>query len=168
MRKITQKNLNEILELHKLWLLDNTKGKKANLSFTDLSNTDLSNTDLSNSDLKFTNLIYANLKRANLSNSNLNNAYLNNANLGFTDLSNTDLRNTILINTDLSFAKNILLFQKPNGRICYAVKHTNCIMIQAGCFWGTIDEFEQDGIKKYGDDIKQNYQPQVQYLKSIF
>jgi hypothetical protein len=187
MQKITQEKLNEILERHKLWLLDNNKGEYANLSNLDLSNLDLSNANLSYANLSYANLRFANLSKANLSYANLNEANLNEANLSNTNLeyanlsdaclSNTNLSNanlgfTHLDNTDFKFAKNILLFQKPNGRICYAVKHTkkhtNCIMIQAGCFWGTIDEFEKQAIEKYGDDIKQNYQPQVQYLKSIF
>ncbi len=40
-------------------------------------------------------------------------------------------------------------------------------MIQAGCFWGTIDEFEAAAQKKYGSDTKQNYSTQIMYLRAL-
>jgi hypothetical protein len=163
MKKITQEQLNEILKLHKLWLLDNTKGQRA----------DLSNADFRHADFSYTNLSNANFSNTNLSNANFNYAYLDyanfsNANLKYANFSNTNLSNAYLNYANFSFAKNIIAFQKLNGRMCYAVKHTNCIMIQAGCFWNNINEFEKQAIEEYGNDIMQNYQPQIQYLKSIF
>lgn len=41
--KITQDQLNEILEKHKKWLNDEEGGERADLSFADLSDADLSN-----------------------------------------------------------------------------------------------------------------------------
>jgi len=70
------KKLNQILKDHELWLLDPTKGKRANLCnanlrYADLSNADLYRADLryanlSNSDLRYADLRYANLRGANL------------------------------------------------------------------------------------------------------
>ena len=42
------KTLTEILELHKLWLEDNTKGQRANLRHADLQDADLRHADLHN------------------------------------------------------------------------------------------------------------------------
>lgn len=77
-------------------------------------------------------------------------------------LSRADLRRA-----DLIVAKNIFIFNKENGRTCYAVRNENELMIQAGCFWGTLDEFETACIEKYGNDDKQNYSTQIKYLRSL-
>ena len=55
------KKLNQILKDHELWLLDPTKGKRANLCNANLRYADLSNADLYRADLR-----YANLRGANL------------------------------------------------------------------------------------------------------
>jgi len=48
----TNINLKEILEQHKLWLEDSTKGKRADLRVADLSCADLSGADLRGADLR--------------------------------------------------------------------------------------------------------------------
>lgn len=103
----TAEQLAEILEKHKAWREDASKGERANLSNADLSNADLSN------------------------------------------------------------AKNIFVFNKFNGRTCYAVVHNTGLMIQAGCFWGTIDEFEAAAQKQYGNNTAQNYAAQIVYLRAL-
>lgn len=47
MSKITEKQLEEILKKHKLWLNNEEGGERANLSFADLSNADLCSANLS-------------------------------------------------------------------------------------------------------------------------
>ena len=72
MKKITQKELKRFLRKHKLWLEDDPKGERANLSGADLSGADLSCADLrcanlSGADLRGANLLGADLSGADLS-----------------------------------------------------------------------------------------------------
>ena len=59
LRKIDNNKLRKILEKHKLWLQDGTKGERANLSYATLS---------------YANLSYADLRNANLSGANFSDA----------------------------------------------------------------------------------------------
>ena len=114
MKTITQKELNEILDLHKKWLNDEDGGKCANLSNVDLSDVDLSGAILVGAKLSDANLLCAKLRSADLSGvilvgtklrgADLSDADLTHANLQYADLSNTDLSNTDLIYADLSGA----------------------------------------------------------------
>ena len=88
----------------------------AKLSGEDLSWTDLQGADLCGANLCGTYLCHANLYRANL-------------------------HDTVLVGSNLSNSKGIYIFNKTNGRTCYAVQHEKCFMIQAGCFWGSLDDF---------------------------
>ena len=51
MKTYTSEELKDILEQHKLWLSDNTKGKRADLRSADLSSADLSSANLSSANL---------------------------------------------------------------------------------------------------------------------
>ena len=53
-----------------------------------------------------------------------------------------------------------------DGRACYAIANGDLLMIQAGCFWGTLDEFERAALDRYGDD-ENNYKVQIKYLRTI-
>lgn len=78
-RKITQKELNKIIENHKHWIMKDCIGyenMRANFSYTDLKELDLKNIDLSYADLRFSNLISIHLKDTSLDNTNLNGATL--------------------------------------------------------------------------------------------
>jgi uncharacterized protein YjbI with pentapeptide repeats len=92
LRKVTKKELEEILAQHKLWLDTNMqKGKCA-----DLSNTNLDKVDLSNVNLQRANLDGASLKQAILKDTNLHSAclwdsMLNEAQIIHSDLSSTDM-----------------------------------------------------------------------------
>jgi hypothetical protein len=123
---------------------------KANLSGANLSNANLSGADLSNAYL-----FGADLSGADLSGANLSNADLSGANLFGADLSWANL-----FGADLSWAENIFLFNKRDGRTCYAIIHKTSLMIKAGCFWGTLYEFEQA-------DKEKTYTKQIAYLKSL-
>jgi hypothetical protein len=115
-------------------------------------------------------LLNANLFGADLSNANLSGAYLFGADLSGADLSFTapsranifgaDLSWANLFGADLSWAENIFLFNKRDGRTCYAIIHKTSLMIKAGCFWGTLYEFEQA-------DKEKTYTKQIAYLKSL-
>ena len=84
-------DLKEQIKLHKDWLLDNTEGKRL-----DLSGVDLSGVDLSDANLRYANLSGANLRYANLSGANLRYANLSGANLSGVDLSGANLSNANL------------------------------------------------------------------------
>lgn len=111
--RMTKEALLEIVEKHKLWLINVVGGERANLSdaylrgadlrdaslgYANLRGADLSSADLSNAYLRDTNLRGANLLGADLSSANLSDA-----NLSYADLRGADLRDA-----DLSGAKGVL------------------------------------------------------------
>ena len=102
--------------------------KSGQRSFEDAN---LVGADLEGADLRGANLVGADLKRTNL-----RGAYLWGANLWGANLEGTNLRG----------AKNISAIYVPGmsarGDYLYAVQHKDALMIKAGCWWGTIDEFE--------------------------
>lgn len=119
MRKIDETELNEIISNHKLWLMDESNGiradlrhvdlKYANLYGDDLRYADLSGADLygayiEGANLGHANLYGANLYGANLRNTNLSDANLSGANLGCADLSDADLNGANLRDANLGCA----------------------------------------------------------------
>ena len=86
---MNKNKLDEILNLHKLWLNDDPKGRRADLTDAILTNADLTNAILTNAKLWY----------ADLTNADLTNAILTNA-----DLTNADLTNADLTNADLWYA----------------------------------------------------------------
>ncbi|NQZ08387.1 MAG: toll/interleukin-1 receptor domain-containing protein [Algicola sp.] len=112
--KMSEDELKQVLEDHKKWLKDNTKGQRADLSKADLSNADLSKACLSGANLSDANLSNANLGLANLNNADLNNAILFgailigvnfiSANLTGADLSYASLNYANLLKANLSYA----------------------------------------------------------------
>lgn len=171
LKKISRKNLNKILDSHKLWL--ETKGKEgeqANLSYTDLSYIDLINVNLSHAilyraklnytNLNYTNLSFCNLEAADLTGAILIGAILFHANLSETNLSNTNLTNTDLRETDLY--KTNLFYAKIdnmisvgnigiNKRTVYYFYKENRVV--CGCFDKTLEKFIGAVKEKYGDDL---------------
>lgn len=119
MRKIDETELYEIISNHKLWLMDESNGiradlrhvdlKYANLYGDDLRYADLSGADLygayiEGANLGHANLYGANLYGANLRNTNLSDANLSGANLGCADLSDADLNGANLRDANLGCA----------------------------------------------------------------
>jgi hypothetical protein len=92
------KELEIVLEQHKLWLEGKTTGGRADLFGADLFGADLSGANLSGANLPGANLSGADLSRANLSGANLSGA----------NLSGADLSRANLSGADLSRAKNLL------------------------------------------------------------
>mgnify|MGYP000553505755 CR=1 FL=1 len=70
------------------------------------------------------------------------------------NLSDADLRGADLSAANLRGAKNILQWQSPLGekRICYSVKHSDCVMHQLGCHWGDTQSTVDAIIKRYGEN----------------
>lgn len=105
-KRLTQEEVNEIIEKHKEWLKDIPS---ENAVRADFSNMDLSGLDLSNADLKIALLNGADLSNADLHGANLNSAELHGAdlsgaNLHEANLQGVKLQEANLTKTDLSGA----------------------------------------------------------------
>ena len=121
---IDEAELNKILYNHKLWLIGEPNGIRADLEYADLEYADLyganlrsanlhganlygayiEGANLSNADLSIANLEYANLTNANLTNANLTNAELYGANLMDAELRGANLAYAELEDADLAYA----------------------------------------------------------------
>jgi len=73
-KKITRRELDTFLRKHKLWLVDDPKGERADLSGANLSRADLRGANLRGADLSGADLSRADLSRANLYRANLSRA----------------------------------------------------------------------------------------------
>ena len=114
MRKIDEAELNKILSNHKLWLMDESNGIRADLSGVDLEYADLdgadlrdanlSGADLRGADLRNASLWYADLRGADFRDASLGCADLGYADLGGANLSGADLRDADLRGADLGHA----------------------------------------------------------------
>lgn len=63
----------------------------------------------------------------------------------------------------------LLPFNKPNGRNCFSAKEPNKpIQIIAGCFSGTIDEFEKEAKETYPTDPVEAYEYEIKMLKEYY
>ena len=90
MKKLTQEQINKILEGHKHWLNEDCKGWETMMA-------DFSSCDLS----------YANLRGANLRGADLRGADLSYADLSYANLHHADLRGADLSYADLSYAEEV-------------------------------------------------------------
>ena len=99
MKKLTQEQINKILEGHKHWLNEDCKGWETMMA--DFSSCDLRGADLSYANLSYANLSYANLRDANLSYANLSYANLLYANLIGANLVGANLLYANLIGANL-------------------------------------------------------------------
>ena len=70
-----------------------------------------------------------------------------------TILCGADLYGADLRGAHLRGVKNIISFGPVGNRkrIGYAVKHKNCVMVQLGCFWGTLEEAAKAIRGEYGE-----------------
>jgi uncharacterized protein YjbI with pentapeptide repeats len=142
---MNKEQLQEILKLHKIWLEDQKGGIRANLRGAYLRGANLSGADLRGADLSGANLYGANLSGADLRGADLSGADLYGADLSGADLRSADLSRANLRGAYLRGAKSIYQFgpMPTSGRIIYSVKHETKFMVNAGCFWGTLDELEE-------------------------
>ena len=109
MRKIDEAELNKILSNHKLWLMDESNGIRADLSgvdleYADLDGADLRDANLSGADLRGADLRGACLWNADLDGADLRDAGLGCADLGYADLDGANLRGADLSGVDLEYA----------------------------------------------------------------
>jgi hypothetical protein len=106
---MNREQLDKILESHKEWLEDNSKGEKANLwnanlEYAYLQHANLWDANLEDADLGHADLRHADLRYANLRDTDLEDADLGHADLRDADLRDADLRHAGLQNADLRYA----------------------------------------------------------------
>lgn len=60
-------------------------------------------------------------------------------------------------------------FRKEGGRTCVAAwePENQLIRVYAGCFVGTIDEFESKATKRYANNEKENYAKHIAWLREL-
>jgi len=121
----------------------------ANLRKVDLSGANLSKANLREANLRGANLFGADLRDADLYRANLSGAYLYGANLYGANLSVANLRGA-----DLSGAGAIWSCGPGGSRgdMLYVVRHSDTIMVRAGCFWGTLEAFAAAVEQTHGDN----------------
>ena len=142
MKTYTKKELAEVLRLHKLWLEDNPKGIRA-----DLSSADLRSADLRSADLSLANLSWANLRLANLSL----------ADLRWADLSSAK--------TDKRYIQIACIgSRKDMTTYCFEDDKIWC-----GCWNGNLAEFEArvKATHKDNPQYKAEYLGWIKYVKSV-
>ena len=94
---MNKKELDKILDNHKLWLQTNgKKGERADLRYADLRSANLRYANLRYADLRYANLRYADLRYADLRYADLRSANLSSADLSSANLSSADLRSANL------------------------------------------------------------------------
>ena len=139
MKKYTQEDLKEILELHKKWLNDEEDGVRADLRYADLRYADLRYADLSS----------ANLSSANLCSADLCYADLSSADLRYADLSSANLSSANLCSADLCYAIGEMRFIKSLQCEKYLITYTYNFL-NIGCQSHTIETwkiFDDERIK---------------------
>jgi hypothetical protein len=147
-------------------IADNSDLRYANLSYADLRSANLSYADLRSADLRSANLSYADLRYANLSYADLRSADLRSADLRYANLSYANLRYANLSYADLRYAKfsetHTLIGDRPyfcigpiGSRNDYVISWITDkgVVIKAGCFTGSIDEFSEAIKKTHGDSV---------------
>ena len=107
-----REEIEKILAKHKLWLLGDPEGERADLSGADLVGrlltfADLSGADLSGADLRSTSLSLADLTDANLQDADLTSTILSGTYLGGADLRGANLHNAYLKDASLCGANLI-------------------------------------------------------------
>jgi len=138
----------------------------ADLGEANLRGADLGEADLRGADLRGADLGEANLGEADLGGAYLGGAYLREADLRGADLGEANLRGADLRGADLGEAKQYYSFTAydTSKRIVHCVKHNNTWMIQAGCFWGTLEELETKVKETHNSKV---YIANIELLKSL-
>lgn len=114
MKKITRDELDVFLRKHKLWLINDPKGERADLRYADLRYADLRGADLRCADLSGADLSDADLRGADLIGADLRYAHLSGA-----DLSDADIRDAKNINHPIACPEkgSFIGFKKADGYI---------------------------------------------------
>ena len=126
----------------------------SNLRGSNLSGSDLSYSDLSGSDLSGSNLSGSDLSGSDLSGSNLSGSNLRGSNLRGSDLSYSDLSGAIVRHQKLIGARPFFHIGPIGSRCAQFVSYITeaGLLLNAGCFWGTVDEFRAKLADEHGDN----------------
>ena len=152
--------LRRILVEHANWL--NGKGQRANLADANLAGANLVGADLRDADLRRANLRGADLRGANLRDANLGRANLRGADLRGADLRGANLgENHVMQIGPIGSRRDYLVTLKPSG---------GEVEIRAGCWSGSLDEFEARVREVYDDTTPHGlaYQQAIGYLRAVF
>ena len=138
----------------------------ANLKEANLREANLSRANLSEANLYRASLREANLYKVSLSEANLYGANLSGADLYEADLSGADLSETNLYGANLYGATNYYSFvaYDTSKRLIHCVRHQDTWMIQAGCFWGTLNELEAEVKAAHNSKV---YLANIEILKEL-
>ena len=181
---MTQEKLNEVIASHGRWLVDKSRGERANLRYANLCGANLRganlcDADLRDADLRGADLRGADLRGADLRNADLCGADLCGANLHDADLRGADLRDANLCGANLCGANlrdadlpAIVLQVGPIGsRKDYVVYNASNDNIRCGCWndykGGTLAEFEARVEEVYPSEKKDTLTFRNQYLTVI-
>ena len=127
------------LELHRLWLADNTAGRRL---------------ERANSDLSYSNLYGSNLSGSDLSGSDLRGSNLHGSDLHGSNLYGSNLRGSSLSYSNLRAARGVLCLpiHDPRGYRCVAVWHSDGWRIASGCRWFGVGEAREHWGANYSGD----------------
>ena len=176
---MTQEKLNEVIASHGRWLVDKSRGERANLRYANLCGANLRGANLCDADLRGADLCGADLRGADLCGADLRNAdlcyaNLRDANLHDADLRGADLRYANLCGANLRDADlpAIVLQVGPIGsRKDYVVYNASNDNIRCGCWndykGGTLAEFEARVEEVYPSEKKDTLTFRNQYLTVI-
>ena len=171
---MTQEKLNEVIASHGRWLVDKSRGERANLRYANLCganlrganlcDADLRGADLCGADLRNADLCYANLRDANLHDADLRGADLRYANLCGANLCGANLR-------DADLPAIVLQVGPIGSRKDYVVYNASNDNIRCGCWndykGGTLAEFEARVEEVYPSEKKDTLTFRNQYLTVI-
>jgi hypothetical protein len=147
MKRITQEELEVFLRKHKLWMIGDQEGERAdltdaNLYGADLTDANLYGADLTDANLYGANLYGANLTRADLTDANLYGANLTRADLYGANLTRADLTDANLYGADLTRAN------------LYGANLTRADLTDANLYGADLTDANLYGANLYGADLK--------------
>jgi len=137
----------------------------------DLENANLEYAKMENANLENANMINANLYNSNMANSNLENVDMYNANMKKANLKNANINKADLTGTHINNIQGKHIFKMSGngsaGREIWYILEDD--YIQAGCWGGTLDEFEKRVEEVYGNDKDsyeyKSYQDVIEYYR---
>ena len=110
-------------------------------------------------------------ERPDLRGANLRWVDLRGVDLSGANLSGVDLRGVDLRGVDLSEANGIISISPigSRGDMLIGIKHETLIMVNTGCFWGTVEEFETAVKENHaGTKFERDYILAIALIKSYF
>ena len=136
---MTQKELNDVLVKHQMWLDRVDGGERINLKHANLECANLKGVNLEGASLIYSNLSCVNLRCANLEGANLEGAQLEYANLGGAQLEYANLKDTNLKGANLEGA-NLKGANLKGANLKDVDLDHSCIPLQCGSLHANFDD----------------------------